>query len=199
MVRISLSFVLVLCSCCVVSAQFTPVKSTFSTPMGKVTVTDYRYTPMHYYYGQAPVSGKYSFYIILKNDSAFTAKTAIDISDNKKQFVTVKVKKEKHQIFPADTKTISRIPPEGKQLVGIPADSCWLFQCASGKINSYSFLAEPGMLFVSAIQYGNDAPIVPLNKENLVAIVGTENEKVNKLIERGKLIKAVSQFNEDNQ
>jgi len=141
-------------------------------------------------------SGKNEFTIILKNDSAIVSRTKIN-HRGQKHSVTVRDSVNKRMtIYPADTKGLIRIDESGNELYGIPTDSCWLFQSASGRINSFSFLAESGMENVIAIQYGDGGLILPLNKRNLLRMVGDEPRLV-KLIEKGKLIKAIEIFNED--
>jgi hypothetical protein len=56
--------------------------------------------------------------------------------------------------------------PDGRKFAGIATDSCWLFQCSSGKINGYSRLAEQNDDYIVAVQAG-DGSIVALNKDNL--------------------------------
>lgn len=155
---------------------------------------EFRPVPMPYY-GPRNISTVYEFRVVLWDDSTFMTDTRIDVVEKGNHSITVKSKKDQWRFFPKDTKSISRITLEGKKLVGIPADSCWLFKAESGRINCYSFLAEPGMTHVIAIQDGEDAPIVPLTKENMLAIIGPEDARVYKLVQKGKLIKAVIEFN----
>jgi hypothetical protein len=175
------------------SAQFmsVPSTSTIRTPYGNVSHTTYTNMPM--YYGSGIVSAKHKFTIILKNDSTLTANTKIDMSA-KTQGVYVKAKGKKKKIEPVDTKEIYRMTAEGKKLSGMPVDSCWLFQTAKGKINTYSNLAEVGTMYAIAIQEGDNGPIKPLTKSNLMFIVG-DVPKLRKLVERGKLIKAIDFYN----
>jgi hypothetical protein len=70
----------------------------------------------------------------------------------------------------------------------------WLFKSESGRINAYSFLAEKGMDYLIAIQQGDEGPIVPLTKDNLLPMVGNDARLI-KLVEKGKLMKAVQIFN----
>lgn len=178
-------------------AQMIPMTSTIRTPYGNVPYTYHVYSPTpHYYYNQGSISNKYEFTVVLKNDSMFDVRTRIDLPKDKgNHSITFKTKTGKQTLSPSDTKAITRITYEGKQLYGIAADSCWLFKTDAGRINSYSFLAEPGMSYIIAIQDGENGPIVPLTKENLQAIVGTGNEKINKLLAKDKLIKAVEEYN----
>ncbi len=190
--------VLLMFFCCLTGyTQYNiPVTTTMRTPYGNVPYTYYVPGPRYNYnYGQGNPSVKYKFTIELKNDSSITTRTRINL-DKKEDFLIVKNKKEKREIRPAETKSIYRINYEGRKLIGIPADTCWLFNVKSGKINMYSFLSEEEDLsFVIAIQSGSD-PIVPMNKETLTAIMG-EDEDLMKLIEKKKFIKAIQKYNRE--
>jgi hypothetical protein len=103
--------------------------------------------------------------------------------------------------LPGDTQEIYRMTASGVKISGQPADSCWLFKAVSGKISAYSYLAEVGYSYVIAIQDTEEEnqPIVPLTKKNLEAMVGTpENDNVLKLIEKGKLVKALEAYNSES-
>lgn len=177
-----------------VRAQYSapmPVRSTISTPYGNVPYTYYiPGVPMHY--GNAQISYKHPFTIILKNDSVITDNVRINISE-KQHNIEVKVHRVKATYKPGHTKEIYRTLPDGRKLTGIPADSCWLFKTNAGKINSYSFIAEENMYHVIAIQKG-DGPIVKLDKKNLTDMV-SKDPKVLKLIERNKFAKAITLSN----
>src|SRR6188768_3677018 len=77
--------------------NYVPMQHTVPTPYGKATITTYQYVPMQHYYGQGNISGKYEFYIILNNDSTFSTKTRIDLTDKENHSITVKEKKEKRK------------------------------------------------------------------------------------------------------
>jgi hypothetical protein len=179
-------------------AQFgMPMTNTIRTPHGPVKITTYQpmaSTHMPMYYGNAGVTSvRYKFTIVLKNDSTITAYTKINTTD-KTHTVKVKAKKESKIILPADTKEIYRINASGKKFSGMPTDSCWLFLSAKGKINTYSYLAEYGTLYAIAIQEGEDGPIQPLTKDNLMAMVG-DDPRIKKMIEIGKYGKAIETYN----
>jgi len=176
-------------------AQMIPMRTTIPTPYGNVTQTTYIPGPPRYYYN-GPVSYRYTFNIVLKNDSAFSAKGKINFEDHKAQSLVYKSGKTRKSLFPSNTKSVSRITIDGKVLPGVPADSCWLFRTSTGKINQYSFLAEPDTPFVTAIQDGNNGVIMALTKENLLYLVGNDNARVIKLIEKEKFLKAIALFNE---
>ncbi len=176
-------------------AQSIPVQRTIRTPYGKRTLTTYMPTQIPSFYSP---EGKYEFTIILKNDSAIVAKTKIDHSKQKHSVTIRDADNKKKIIYPTDTKGLTRIDETGNELYGIPTDSCWLFQSASGRINSFSFLAETGMDFIIAIQEGDDGRIVPLTKRNLLRIVG-DDPKLQKLIDKGRLTKVIKLFNKDEE
>ena len=174
-------------------AQVMHVPTTIQTPYGNVSHS-YPVGSPHYYYGHGNISPKYRFTVVLVDDSTFTAKTRIDYSSDTHSLTIKGPRGQKQKIYPFYTKTIFRVDENGRKIFGIPTDSCWLFKSQPGKINAYSFLAERGMLYVIAIQEGNHGPIVPLTKDNLLPMVGTD-PKILKLIEKGKLTKAVAEFN----
>lgn len=180
-------------------AQFgsVPMNQTIRTPYGNQTITTYQHMPM-YYYGNRQASVKHTFTIVLSGDSSVTTNTKINISE-KQHTMRVKTPVGKRTLFPSNTQEIYRITAMGKKLTGIPADSCWLFKVASGAINSYSHLAEEGYVYVIAIQNGNDAPIVPITRKNLEAILGeTIDPKVKKLIDKNNLTSAIERYNKLN-
>src|SRR5690349_3529791 len=163
-------------------AQWMPTPRTIQTPYGKATITDYHYhhTPPIAYYGKAEskISPKRTFFLVLPNDSIISTFAMIKLEET--NYIKVKDKDGNKIYYPKDTKSIYRIQPQSKMKVeGIPADSCWLFKTTTGKINAYSFVAEPGTSKIIAIQQGDNGPILPLTEENLVAMVGTANKKIN--------------------
>jgi hypothetical protein len=185
----------------VVHAQYAPpmpVTTTIKTPYGNVPHTYYVPSIHHHYnYGQGDISARHEFTVVLTNDSTFKTMTKINLTEKgKDNSITVKgkVKKEKREIFPKDTKYISRVSPEGRIYTGVPADSCWLFKTVQGEINGYSFLAEASETLVFAIQQGNDGAIVPLTKENLLPMVESE-ARSSELAQKGKLHKALLRYN----
>jgi hypothetical protein len=191
--RNQISTIVLVCLALSLQAQmYIPQTNTINTPYGKVTTTSYQYMPM--YYGQAgAVSNKYTFTVVLDADSALQSKTRINIK-SKKHTIQVKAANGKLSLTPANTREIYRITLSGKKLSGLPADSCWLFKSVTGKINAYSYLAEEGYTYVIAIQDGDDGPILPLTKNNLLAIMD-DDPKIFKLIEKKKLLTALEAYN----
>ena len=170
-------------------------QQTIRTPYGPATIpgnNTYRH-PDFYYGNSKPVNARYPFNIILKNDSAFTVVTKIDMEENPNR-LSVKVGKEKKIFYPTDTKRIFRVTSYGERIEGIPTDSCWLFKTSVGRINTYSRYSEPGMDFIILIQKGDDAPIVELNETNLAEMVA-DDEKATAYIKKRKLIKSIQTYN----
>jgi hypothetical protein len=178
---------------CLAQGMVMPHTSTIRTPYGNVKTTSYSYMPMNY--GSKTSSAKYEFEIVFYADSTLTTRAKIDFSDNRHS-MKVKTEKGKKTLFPSGTKEIYRITSEGNKIKGVSADSCWLFKTVAGKINAYAFLPEGQYTYVTAIQDGDQNPIVALTRKNLEAIVGSlADPKVLKLIENNKLIKAVQLYN----
>lgn len=138
-------------------------------------------------------SVKYPFTIVFSSDSIVQVKAKINVSE-KNHFIKAKINKQKVVIKPKDTKEIYRIDDTGLKISGMPTDSCWLFLAVKGKINGYSYLAEKGSSSLIAIQKGEGAPILPLNKDNLEEMVA-ENPEALKFAQKKKLEKAITTFN----
>jgi hypothetical protein len=172
-----------------------PVNSTIKTPYGNVSQTSYMQTGS-YVAINAKVSKKYKFDIVLKNDSMFSTKVEIGLAYRRDHYIIVNNKGTDQVFFPSDTKSISRVTSSGKRITGIPVDSCWLFKTYIGeKINGYSFLSEPGSFHIIAIQEGENGPILPLTRESLLLITRTNDKRICKMIENGKLIEAIEAYN----
>lgn len=176
---------------------FTP-PTTIRTPYGNVT-TPGVYRPVNYNYGAyqiAKIYKKAQVQLVLPNDSIINTKATYD-AESKQNTITIKGKKGvADKVYkPNDTKRIVRILKTGvKPMVGIPADSCWLFKVIAGKINAYSNVPLPDTFNVTAIQNGQGS-IMALTKENLLAMMPSRSEKLDKLINKDKLIEAINLFN----
>lgn len=187
-----LTVYLITCSVLAV-AQMIPMTTTIKTPYGNIPHTYYVGSP-RYYYGQQNISARYEFEVVLKNDSTFKAKTRIKLNNEEDNSIIVKDKGTKQEFFPNDTKYISRVTLGGRVIKGIAADSCWLFKIIKGEINGYSFLSEETDQYVIAIQDGDEGPIVPLTKENLMPLVLSDQKSV-ALARRNKLRRALTTYN----
>jgi hypothetical protein len=171
-----------------------PQSNTINTPKGNVTYTTQQYVHMPMYYGNTQRSYKHDFTIVMKNDSVFTERMAIDISEKQHKF-SIKTNSGQRVVRPADTKQVSRLSHSGFRIKGVPADTCWLFLTAKGKINCYSFLAEEGYDYVGAIQQGEEGPLLSFTKANVLALINPQDKAMKDLIDRGKLVKAIIKFN----
>jgi hypothetical protein len=187
------------------SPKFNPMRLTLALAFALLThnmaysqLSPFPTTFPGYYNGGSLKIGpsiKHKFDIVLKNDSAFTVTTRIVV---RKDTNTVSFKKgnESYTLRPGETKSISVLSANGERIIGVPADSCWLFKVNSGRINSYSYVPEENMLRVVAIQRGEFGPIVPLNVENLSAMIG-DDPKIRELVQAGKFAKAIKAFNKE--
>lgn len=168
---------------------------TFKTPYGTHKVTTY--TPERFVsYSRGSNSPKQKFTVVFKGDSTVQIKARINV-DEKPDFIRAKVSGKKRSVFPSDTKEIYRITPDGVKQTGVPADSCWLFKVVDGKkINAYSDMAMRGYDCITAIQLGNEGPIVPCNIENLRSMIGeTDDPELQKMLKKEWIRSALQRFN----
>jgi hypothetical protein len=172
------------------SAQSMNVPTKFSTPRGNITVYQRVYMP--HYQNYETVSNKHFFSIVLRNDSVITKKAKIVTKDSV-HILSWSEKGEKKLITPVETKEIYRME-KGKKITGSPTDSCWLFPVESGAISTFSILSETYDPIISHIQKGSGGQILALTKENLLPML-SDNEKALKLVEKGKLLKAIDLYN----
>lgn len=122
--------------------------------------------------GQADISKIFTCRVILNNDSIFVRSLKIEL-DSATHYIDISSGKKNKILVPTATKSISRVINKDKLMVGIPADTCWLFKITTGKINAYSFLPRNNPQHTIAIQQG-DGPILPLNAENFLSMVNPE-------------------------
>ncbi len=171
--------------------------TTIRTPYGNANV--YTHRPQYYnYYGSSSgqvIRPKHKFYVEMKDGRQLLVHNIMNYYDSIAK-LELKTKSDSTIIIkPSDTKLIvTMVYRTNERLEGIPADSCWLFKIVKGKINGYSPFAEKDD-FVIAIQKGDEGKIVPLNPSNLIEMVGTDDPKINKLVEKKKLVNAIRTFN----
>ena len=193
---------LVIIACCATSTvahgQFSiPVTTTIKTPHGNVPYTYYVPSAMPNLYKNPDISRRYEFKVVfLENDSSFIAKGKITSDEEGLNFLELKLKGAKGEVYPSETKSIARKGLDG-WITGIPADTCWLFKTATGRINSYSFLAEPETTLIIAIQKGVKGEILPLTKENLLPMV-EDDPKATRFAEENDLFRAIKRYNTRN-
>ncbi len=142
---------------------------------------------------QAVQSVPYDFNIVYKDSTIERAFTKIDFNEGI-HTLTLGRKKEKRDVFPHQTRYISRTV-NGRELKGIPNDSCWLFQTTRGRINAYSFVAEPDTPGILLVQKGDRGEMLLYKPENVEALVA-DNEKALKAVRRKKYFKAIQIYNE---
>ena len=182
---------------CFAQSFSVPRTSTIRTPYGNARITTYDRVYMPILYGNGQASPKRDFVVVLKSDSTVMYKTRIDVK-GKPQSLTVKINKKKRKLVPADTREVYRLRGSGEKVVGIPADSCWLFRAVSGPINGYSNLAEEGYDYVIAIQVAPKGPIVPFTLENLKAMIGvTDDKELKKMLDKKWTLKALKYVNDN--
>lgn len=174
---------------------YTP--QTFPTPYGNITTYQFNRIPI-YYSGKrsgsgsaGPESVKNEYNIVLKNDSVINVFARIDIKDSI-QSITFKKKKQKFTIKPSDTKEIICLA-FSKPRRGVPTDSCWLFKSVSGRITAYSYLPDPGTIYIVAVKKDN-GQIIGLTKEVLLVMV-SDNPKAIKKAENDQFVDAIKIYN----
>ncbi|WP_293955760.1 hypothetical protein [Sphingobacterium sp. UBA7855] len=178
-------------------AQFSP-PTTIRTPSGNVTLPGV-YTPRFYSFNSEPISSRYKFYIVLKNDSTVVAKTKIKLrTTTAPSEISWREKGKKHTVTPEQTKEIYRIDYWNKKIKGIPQDSCWLFLVDTvsheQRIRRYSMTADINQPTISHFKMEKAKEILPLKKETLEPYV-EGNEKAKKLLSKNKLLKAIEELN----
>lgn len=182
-----------------ISGQFINVPIKIPTPFGPRTIQHQVYSPwMRVNYNNNPgVSNpKYKFHIRFVNDSLIEAKARINIEDSINKLEWGK-KEKQFSIKPADTKEIYRFDDLGRKISGIPHDStCWLFVVKTGKIKTFSVIADIEFPMIAYIQKGDDGPILQLTTENLVPMVA-DKEKALNLLRKDKLLKAIDLYNRE--
>lgn len=188
-----LFFFFLLCVTFSATAQFHSVPTRINTPYGPRTITTYQYSPTMQYNGNRNPSQKYTFTVVLLNDSTITDKGRIKITDSIHS-ITFKEKGNKTTFKPFETKELYRFVSKGVKLSGIPADTCWLFKTEEGRVNFYSCVAELGTDLVTAIQIGDDSPITTLDKQKVMDIV-SQYPRLLKLAKKNKLVKALRKYN----
>lgn len=178
-------------------AQFRP-PSTMRTPGGNVTFPG-SYTPMLYSFNSEPISNRYKFYIVLKNDSTIVAKTKIKLrTATAPSEISWREKGKKYTVTPDQTKEIYRIDYWNKKIQGIPQDSCWLFLVDTvgheKRIRRYSMTADINQPAISHFKMEKAKEILPLKKETLEPYI-EGNKKAKKLLLKNKLLKAIEELN----
>jgi hypothetical protein len=181
--------------------RMTPISIPMKTPMGTIQRTEWVYHPDNYG-GYAPANYKMRYRITLANDSVLQFRTKIDhdttsyfiyAEDGNGRFVKDAEGKRK-KIRPSDTKDLHGVFPSGKSFKSVlVSDSCWFFKIGDGAIKTFSVYPDP-INSPDAFQAGDGAPIEKLTKEALKPHIADE-PKTLKLLEKGKLEKAIKVYN----
>lgn len=176
-------------------AQFLP-PTTIRTPYGSTTVGSY--TPRFYSFNNT-YSSKFTFFIVLKNDSTLMVNSKIKFrSSNKPSEISWKENGKKYTVTPDQTKEIYRIDVKRNKIRGIPQDSCWLFLIDTAKIDKkiklYSMTSDISSPTISHFKLDKMNTILPLQKSTLEPYA-QENEKAKKLVSKNQLLKAIEELN----
>jgi len=174
--------------------QTMSIPATIRTPYGNVKSSMHVPAPwMNGYQYNDIESRKYLFTVVLRGGSTFVGKGRINITDSVHS-ITLKNDQESRVFYPYETTEIYRLGRDGEKITGIATDSCWLFKTDTGRINFYSFVAEPGTPFITAIERAGTGEILPFYAYYVKEMVA-ENEKALKLAKKGKLYKALIEYN----
>jgi hypothetical protein len=176
-------------------SQPMPITDVIKTPYGDVPHTIYvPDVQQHRMNDVKPkVKTRYELEITFKDESVVKTLGNFNIRDSVHN-LTIKQNRAKEKLMPVDTRQLIATTETGRRIAGIPADSCWLFIVEKGRINSYAYLPMELPEMIVAIRSGDEGPIVPLNKENLLAIVGND-AKLRRLVEIGNYRKAIQLYN----
>jgi hypothetical protein len=138
----------------------------------------------------------HDFYVIPLTGKAYSVNSKIHTTGERHFIIVNDPSLGTSMVYPSDTKTLSRMTPDGKQLLGIPNGDYWLFKILEGKINGYYILAEEKARVLSHIQKG-DGEIVSLTPQSLADMVDGDPD-IMVLINKGKYIEAIKAFNGKN-
>lgn len=173
--------------------QVVNMPRTISTPYGPATINAWQRVPTYNRFDHVNSIRTFTFTVVLLNDSSFEVTGRINTSDS---IHTLKLtRKDGFIVRPSDTKGIYRMENES-QIIGVPADSCWLFLVDDKKIRTYSVTSEIDNASISYIQKGESGPILPLTTHNVLVMV-EGNEKATKIANKGNLVKAIVKYNSD--
>ena len=173
------------------SALAQPVMSSFSR-LQQVSATLVSATPSTLF---TPKRGKERNYfnVALLNETIVKSYTRID-TRTVPHAVTIMQGGQTQRLTPSQTHLISLLKDDGDEAIGIPADTCWLFKMAEGKLNVYTYLPYPEWSMVIALQKGDDGKIVRITAETLRAMIA-DNVKAVHLFNLNKWRLAIEAYN----
>ena len=210
LINIALSAVLVMTSSAKVMAQRSvpaAYQSSYNQMMNKANLDMANRQMMNNFtrgFGYA-VNNAFDFKVFLKDGSVKEVKSKIypDTANHSSYLLLVDKKYPKNdpnreqRIYAKQTSKILRYN-EGLPVIGISADSCWLFKVLEGKINAYSFLSELNEVSdvtVIAFQYA-DGDIKKLTPNDLEPIIKSD-EKAYRIFNKKDYYKSIKKFNKD--
>lgn len=140
-------------------------------------------------------SKKYYYTVLFKDSTKITMISKID--EHKRAFyLAIDQPGMTRSIRPSETLQIARRTSNGKIMVGMPMDSCWLFKIAEGKLDLYSVLSEENKpRFVVAFQR-DDGPLLPVTQETVSEAIKDDQELVEQVVDdRDKLVALLVKYN----
>lgn len=139
-----------------------------------------------------PASLSHDFYILMNDGTPVSIQAKIE-SSSEGYFITNNKGGSATTIRPSDTKSLSRLAKDGRQILGTPFQNSWLFKVIDGPIDGYYYLAEEDTQVISHLQ--KDAgPLVPFSPAVLEEMVGGDADLV-KLIKKQKFVQAIKEYN----
>lgn len=152
---------------------------------------------------------KYDFVVNMKDGSTqeVSSKILVDTSSKKSYLLLVNRKLKKsdinreQKIYVDQTTSIIR-KTFSDAITGISKDTCWMFKAVSGPISAYSFYSEDSDSFnfteysLVGLQF-NDGPIIKLNEENLVAMIGSNDPDILKKIKKKDYYSVIKKYNKE--
>lgn len=141
---------------------------------------------------KGPDSRSHDFYVLMNDGTPISIQAKIDVA-NDEYFITDNSHQPPLVIRPSDTKSLSRLAKNGRQLLGTPYENAWLFNVIDGPIAGYYYLAEEGTQVISHVQ--KDAgPLVPFSPDVLEAMIGEDTDLM-KLFRKQKFVEAIKAYN----
>ncbi|HTF21636.1 MAG TPA: hypothetical protein VK658_26335 [Chryseolinea sp.] len=141
---------------------------------------------------KGPASLSHNFYILMNDGTPVTVDGKIEVS-NDGYFIAANKLNPQEIIKPSDTKSLSRLTKDGRQLLGQPFENAWLFKVIDGPIDGYYYLAEEETQIISHLQK-HDGPLIPFLPEVLEEMIGEDDDLI-RLIRKQKFVEAINDYN----
>jgi hypothetical protein len=155
----------------------------------------YKNYPSHYFNNDGfNTTKKYAITLFLKDGRVIDTHSQINFSEPKHFLLSDSLK-----IFPENTeKIIVHFENRDYDFIGIPGDSCWLFRINDNtdQIWLYSFLPEDKRRFI-VFAKAKESALQPalISKEFVSDMAKSSDKTVSELIQKGRLIEAIKQYN----